>query len=192
MEVVVDRLGRTNTFVYDTRGNVTAQTNALGQVTAMAYDESNKKTNEVVFLNGRPYATNSTVYDTVLNVPLVTTDPLGHTNSFTYDSYGNMQTSTDAKGVSTTNNYDPGTGELVSTVDALGHGATNSYNGGLLIGSSDAVGTISTNYYDPSTDYLIGTATLDAAGNILSTNSFTYDDNGNRPTSTDAAGVITC
>ena len=57
-EIVVDRLGHTNTFVYDERGNVTAITNALGGVSLMAYDDWGHKTNEVVFLNGAPYATN--------------------------------------------------------------------------------------------------------------------------------------
>ena len=51
-QTVIDRLGKTNTYVYDLRGNVLAQTNALNQVTTMAYDANNNKTNEVTFLNG--------------------------------------------------------------------------------------------------------------------------------------------
>jgi RHS repeat-associated protein len=185
MEVVIDRLGHTNTYVYDTRGNVTAQTNALGQVMLMAYDGNNNKTNEVTYLNGQPYATNSYVYDDSLNVMLSSTDPLGHTSTFTYDRFGNMLASTDARGNTTTNNYDPNTGELTSTVDALGHGTTNFYDANsLLLGSVDAVGTLTTNAYD-SSENVIGTATMASDGvTILSTNSFTYDDDGNRLTST--------
>jgi len=184
MEVVIDRLGHTNTFVYDTHGNVTAQTNALGQVTAMAYDANNNKTNDVTFLNGQSYATNNYVYNLNLNVMLSSTDPLGHTNGFTYDGYGNVLTCSDAKGNPTVNAYDPNTGDLISTTDALGHGSTNSYAGGLLASSSDALGNSTVNSYNGSGN-LVGTMALDAAsGAILSSNSFNYDNNGNRLTST--------
>ena len=184
MEVVVDRLGHTNNYVYDPRGNVIAQTNALNQVTTMAYDLNNNKTNEIIYFNG-PYATNSYVYNTNLNLMVASTDPLGHTNGFTYDpTYGQLLTSSDAKAGTTVNTYDNNTGNLISTTDALGHGTTNSYRGGLLVGSSDAIGAITTNYYDSSTGYLVGTATFDASSTILSSNTFACDDNGNRPTST--------
>lgn len=183
MDVIIDRLGHTNTYVYDLQGNVIAQTNQLGQITEMAYDENNNKTNEITFLGNQPYATNSSVYDPNLNVVLLSTDPLGHTNSFTYDDFGNVLTSTDARGNTTTNAYDPGTGELVSTSDALGDTTTNTYSGGLLVSSTDAIGTTTVNSYD-SSENLTGTATFDAANIVLSTNSFTYDDNGNRLTST--------
>ena len=48
MEIVVDRAGNTNSYVYDTHGNVTIMTNALGQVTTYAYDSANDKTNEII------------------------------------------------------------------------------------------------------------------------------------------------
>lgn len=183
MEVIIDRLGYTNTYVYDQRGNVIAQTNQLGQVTTMAYDVNNNKTNEVMFLNGQPYATNSYLFDTNLNLVLVSTDPLGHTNAFGYDAYGNLTNSTDADGNSTANLYD-GSGNLIQTTDALGHNLYSFYSGDQLLGSEDAVGTVTTNYYDPATGYLLGTAELDVSGVIMSSNSYSYDDNGNRLTST--------
>jgi RHS repeat-associated protein len=183
MDVIIDRLGHTNTYVYDPRGNVTAQTNQLGQITEMAYDVNNNKTNEVVFLNNLPYATNSYVYDTNLNLMLVSTDPLGNINSFAYDSDGNLLTNTDAKGNSTINLYD-GNGNLVQTTDALNHNTYNFYNGGLMLGSQDAVGSVTTNYYDPGSGYLTGTAVLDGSGVLLSSNAFAYDENGNRTNST--------
>jgi len=183
LEVVIDRLGHTNSYVYDLNGNVTAQTNALGQVATMAYDANNNKTNEITYLNGLPYATNSSVYDPTLNLPLITTDPLGHTSTFTYDGYGDLLTSTDARGNTTTNNYDSTTGNLLSSSDALGDTTVNTYSGGLLASSRDAIGTVTANSYDNS-DNLIGTATLDASSTILSSNTFTYDNNGNRLNST--------
>jgi len=181
-EVIIDRLGYTNTYVYDLRGNVICQTNQAGQITTMAYDANNNKTNEVVYLNNLPYATNNYAYDTN-NLLVSVIDPLGHTNGIIYDSFGNVLASADALGHSTVYGYDA-SGNLVTTTDALGHGTTNFYGGGLLLGSVDAVGTLSTNVYDPSTGYLVQTATLDAAGAILSSNTFTYDGDGNRLTST--------
>jgi RHS repeat-associated protein len=181
-QTVIDRLGYTNTYVYDLRGNVIVQTNQLGQITTMAYDDNNNKTNEVTFLNGAPYATNSYVYDTNLNLMLSSTDPLGHTSTFAYDQYGELTNSTDADGNPTTNTYDSH-GNLTGTSDALGDTTANFYQNSLMFGSQDALGTITTNYYDPTTDNLIGTATL-SSGVILSSNTFTYDANDNRLTST--------
>jgi RHS repeat-associated protein len=180
MEVVIDRLGHTNTYVYDTRGNVTAQTNALNQVTTMAYDANNNKTNSTVYLNGQP-VTSSYVYDPYYNLLLSSTDPLGHTNGFTYDGYGNMLTSADALGHVTANTYD-GNGNLTNTTDALRNQTASFYVNSLLTGSQDAVGTVTTNYYDNSGN-LTTNATL-ASGTILSSNTFAYDLNGNRTGST--------
>ena len=181
MDVVVDRLRRTNTMVYDLLGNVIIQTNALGQVTTMAYDVNNNKTNDVTYFNGVPYATNSYAYDAT-NQLLGSIDPLGHTNSYAYDGSGNLLKTTDARGNSTINTYDANN-NLVSTVDSLGNTTSSSYGGGYMLGSRDAIGTINTNYYDGN-ENLIATKTLDASGTILSTNSFTYDANLNRLTST--------
>jgi RHS repeat-associated protein len=181
-EVVIDRLFHTNTYVYDPRGNVTAHTNALGQVTLMAYDDNNNKTNEIAYLGSQPYATNSYTYD-ANNFLLGTINPLGFTNGFTYDGYGNVLTNTDARGNSIANIYDSSTGNLIATVDALGHGTTNFYDGNsLMLGSVDAIGTRTTNCYDGS-ENLIGVATFDVSGVILNTNSFAFDPDGNRTNS---------
>ncbi len=182
-EVVVDQLNPTNTFVYDFHGNVIAATNALNQVTLMAYDDNNNKTNEIVYQNGQPYATNSYRFDTNLNVLVSSVNPFGYTSGFTYDNYGNLLTSTDARGNSSTNYYDAGNGNLIASTDALGNGTTNFYNGGgLLLGSVDAIGTCTTNYYDAA-ENLTSSATL-SGSSILATNTFGYDLNGNRTNST--------
>ncbi len=182
-EVVIDRLGRTNTAVYDTRGNVTATTNALNQVVLMGYDGNNNKTNQVVFANGQPYATNNFAYDPATLLLTASTDPLGHTSSFAYNSFGQLTQSTDANNNPTLNFYDPNTGDFLGTSDALGEATTNFYSGGLLIGSRDAAGTLTTNVYDASGNLTTSVATS-ASGTILSSNVFAYDANGNRTNST--------
>lgn len=182
MEVIVDRNNHTNTYVYDLRGNVTAQTNQLGEITTMAYDGNNNKTNQVVYMGNQPYATNNYVYDTNLNLMVVSIDPLGYSNSYAYDEYGEPTNSIDALGHGTTNVYDA-QGDLIAATNAVGNTTLNSYGGGLLLGSVDAVGTLTTNAYDRN-DNLIGTAVIDSSWNIVSSNSFTYDDNNNQVTST--------
>ena len=149
----------------------------------MAYDENNNKTNEILFLNGQPYATNRFIYD-ANNLLRISYDPLGHSNVFNYNSFGQPTEilSVCSRGClcGTTNFYD-GKGNLVGTSDALGNTTTNFYNERcLLVGSRDAIGTVTTNYYDDSGN-LIATATHAADGvTILSTNSFAYDANGNQ------------
>jgi len=182
-EVVVDRLNHTNTFVYDLNGNIIAQTNALGQVTTMDYDANNNKTTNTVFLNGQPLIT-SYIYDPSTQLLSGSTDPLGHTNGFTYDGFGNVLTSADALGHGTVNAYD-NYGNLTNTTDALQNPTVNFYDGNsLLTGSRDAVGTVTTNYYDTFGN-LTASATINLQpSTILSSNSFAYDANGNRTNST--------
>ena len=180
-EVVIDRLGHTNRFVYDLRGNVTNSINALGGITLMAYDANNNKTNEVVFLNGTRYATNRFEFD-VNGLLRATHDPLDHGSSIEYNLYGQMTVSVDARGYGATNFYDEA-GNLSGTADALGNATTNVYQNGLLVTSRDAIGAVSFNSYDPATGNLTGTSTSDASG-ILSSNTFGYDLNGARSSST--------
>src|SRR5208283_3886143 len=84
-----------------------------------------------------------------------------------------------------TNYYDPNTLNQLGTADALGDTTTNYYDpNGLLLESVDAVGAVTTNSYDNS-ENLIATAVLSpGGGTILSSNTFAYDANGNRTTST--------
>jgi RHS repeat-associated protein len=77
----VDPAGQTNYFGYNAFGQLTTLTNALNQVTTMAYDT-----------NG--YLTN------------ITGALPGATTSFTYDGYGRVRTVTDSQGYTLTTDYD--------------------------------------------------------------------------------------
>ena len=182
IEATIDRDGFTNTFVYDLRGNVILQTNQVGEITSMEYDAFNNKTNEIMYMYGVPYATNSYVYDTNLEQVILSIDALGHTTSTTYDTNGRVTSITDARMNTTTNWYD-GYGNLIATADALTNVTTHSYAGSQMLGTVDPIGTLTTNYYDPSTGYLLATATIDGSG-ILSSNTYVYDGNGNQTNST--------
>lgn len=180
LERVIDRNGHTNVFVYDSRGNVTATTNAVGQITTMRYDEFNQKTNEVLFLDGQPYATNISVLSEK-GFLLASIDALGQSNSFTYNDYGQVLVSVSPCGCSgATNFYDTNTGNLLATSDALGNTTSNFYSGGLLTGTRDALGNVTTNYYDNLGNPTANAVLQNGSLAILSTNSFEYDQNGNR------------
>jgi len=184
-EVVVDRLNNTNSYVYDLQGNIVAETNALGQIKLMAYDGNNNKTTEVCFLDGQPYATNRWFYDQTTSLLLYSINPLGYSNVYTYNQYGQVLTSLQPCGCAGATNYYDGSGNLTNSVDALGHATLSFYDPatGLLVESVDPIGTVATNYYD-GFENLIATATIDASGVILSSNTFAYDANNNRTNST--------
>jgi len=166
-------------YVYDERGNVTWITNALNGITQMEYDQQNHKTNEVVFLAAEPYATNRFVISTN-GLLLAAINALGHSNTYLYGPRGRLEVATDARGFSTTNYYEEATDLLLATRDALGNVSSNYYDArGRLVGTRDPLGMLTTNFYDELGN-LTATATLDAFGVILSTNSFDYDLNGNR------------
>jgi RHS repeat-associated protein len=118
-----------------------------------------------------------------VNLLLASVNALNHTNRFVYGQNGRLEVSTDALGFSTTNYYDDTTDLLIASSDALGNTTSNYYNAaGLLAGTRDPLGTGTTNFYD-AIGNLTSTATLEAGGKILSTNSYVYDFNGNQTNS---------
>jgi RHS repeat-associated protein len=166
-EVVVDRLGNTNSYVYDLQGNVIWQTNALGQVTATTYSDSNNPTLKTAETNayGTAQATWTLyAYDSKGNQTNMVF--MGHTNLFAYDGSGNLLTQVDPLGNFTQNLYDDA-GNLTNSAqyDANSHLVTQSssiYVNGKLV------------------------QTLDANGNTIA--SFGYDQFGNLTNTTDANG----
>jgi YD repeat-containing protein len=77
---IVDASLQTNWFAWRTNGQISAVTNALGEVVTFLY-------------NSNHYLTN-------------VAGPLGATASFTYDDYGRMRTVIDSEGYSVTYDYD--------------------------------------------------------------------------------------
>src|SRR5262249_55920696 len=107
---------------------------------------------------------------------------------YTYNANGQVLISVNARGYGVTNVYDDTTGNLQSSSDAFGNTTTYRYNSvGFLTSWTDPLGTVRTNVYDDSGN-LLGTAVLSVQSSfppitnvvtILSTNSFAYDENGN-------------
>ena len=196
VDIVVDRAGNTNSYVYDGNGNVTVITNALKQITLNGYDGINDKINTAIgyFTNANFVTLQSNDYTFDGNGLMLTskvgaylTNGVTHylmTSGFTYNANSQVVTSTDGNGNVTSNLYDP-TGNLLSTTDAMRNVTSNTYNtAGLMTSSTDPLGNVTTNYYDSSAGNLLATAVLDTNNNILSTNSYSYDADGNQTNST--------
>jgi len=190
---MVDALSHTNSFLYDTNGNLTVQTDPLGNVTASLYDGANNLTNTVQtdpFSN--VFAQSSSIY--VNNQLSATLDANGNTTaSFTYDSSGNVATTTDSRGFTRSFSY-----------DANGNQTSSSYTWTPPGGSPVTVNTytfyddqdrpITTIDADGNTNQTVYNAngkvayTIDKFGN---TNSFIYDARGNTIQTTYADGTQT-
>ena len=115
-------LENTTTYGYDSEGNQTSATDALGNTTAYEYDA-----------NGN-----------LIKI----TDPLGNVTTYTYDNRGNRLTEKNALGNTTTYTYDL-MNRLLSVTDALGNTTTYTYDGnGNLKSETNANGNTTTFVYD--------------------------------------------
>jgi RHS repeat-associated protein len=166
-----DQLGHTTTKIYDDAGNLHTTTDANGHTTTDAYDANNHLTSVT---GPDPDGAGSLVapvtsytYDDAGN-KLTETDPDGNTTTYAYNNSNQLINTTTEEGSETTYTYDDD-GNLATTVDPRGNetGATPA---------------------DYTTSY-----TYDAAGRQLTvsdplghTTTTTYDDVGNRLSSTDA------
>lgn len=168
-------------FTYDTSGNISSITDALGATTSFTYEPSFQKLASI-------------------------TNALGHTSTFSYDATGLLTSSTDARGKTTTYEHD-GAGQLESITDPLGQTVTFTHDGfGNPIQITNAVGQTTSWIFDAvsrpeeqidplsrrtlfSYDALNRISTItDAKGNDTS---FTYDEVGNLLSVTDARGNTT-
>jgi RHS repeat-associated protein len=110
-------------FSYDSFGNLTSETDALGNTTGLVYDPTFNKVTSIK-------------------------DPLGNTTSFTYDSHGNLQTQKDANGNVTSYQYDQ-YGELVKVTDPTGQATSLSYDSfGNVTSIKDPLGNTTALQYD--------------------------------------------
>lgn len=170
-EVITDRLGNATVYDYDADGNVTQETDALGEVTKRTFGTFNGVdlvTSETDALNN----TRSFTYDANGN-KLTETDALGKVTTNTYDGNGRLLTRTDPRGNVVTNTYDPN-GNLLTTTDQGGGVTTFTLNStGLRTSKKDALGNLTTYTYDSAGDMLTET-------NPMFTTTYTYDANGNR------------
>lgn len=112
--------GRTWSFQRDALGQVTAITYPNGSVTHLGYDSAHRLTDATDALGNRRHRTLDAAGDAVQLQLLDPSNNLVRQQSFAFDGYGRIVTTTDANGKSTTLAYD-NNGNVVSTTDALAH-----------------------------------------------------------------------
>jgi RHS repeat-associated protein len=126
---VKDTSGNNTVYGYDGSGRVTKVTTPAGRVVKIGYDASNRATS-IQFLTNVPAGTGPTY--TFAYTPATTpggsgttvsTDPLSHTTTFTYDVNDHVTKTVDALGHSRSATYTPN-GDVQTAVDAIGLGNT--------------------------------------------------------------------
>jgi RHS repeat-associated protein len=191
---VTDPNGRTHTFTYDRRGNLTGSTDALGRSASFTW--------------------------TGLNEPASFTDPLGNTSTYAYDGNGNLtavyravNTTTQIRTFGYSDSAHPG--DITSMVDPNGYTWTLADDtNGDITSLADPLGNTTTYGYDntgrrtsavsprgnagSSPASFTTTMSYDAAGDLTkivdglgNTSSFSYDANHNQTSATDANGKTT-
>jgi RHS repeat-associated protein len=179
LQSILDPLGRTTTFTYDSMGNVTSVTRLAGTPNATTTS-----------LSYEPY------FARVTSV----TDALGHMTAYAYDHNGNLASVTDALGHATTftNNS---SGLITQACDALNNCATFMYSAGELVGSTDPIGRTTMAFTDEAGRVVSLTNAMGQSSNVTydsldrviaitdalgGQTSLTYDANGNLLTVQDA------
>jgi RHS repeat-associated protein len=189
-----DQLGRKTTFAYSgdpfsSSGGGTAITDPKGNVTVQKY-QSGELISETKGAGTPLAATWEFQYDPATLGMTKVTDPNGHAITATFDSQGNVLTTTDALGRKTANTYDS-VNNLLTTTDPADVTTTMTYDarGNLLTRSRPLVGTAQaqtvTYTYGDSSHPGDVTAMTDADGNR---STYTYDAIGDRTSATDPLG----
>ncbi|WP_309381286.1 putative Ig domain-containing protein [Cerasicoccus frondis] len=190
-ETITDRLGNVTVHEYDLEGNVVATTTVdpnnpggAGLTTTYEYDANRNETRMVDPLGN----VTERSYDLATNNLLTETqyitggdgEQVAMTTTYSYDSFSNPLTITDAEGNVTTFTYAPGTGDLLTQEDALGNVTTFTYDAaGNLTTMTDAEGNVTSNTYN-SSGYVTSTTVRNPQSAILNQSTFTYDGRGNQ------------
>jgi RHS repeat-associated protein len=199
--------GRVWTFAYDTSGRLATVTDAIGHNVAYTYATTNKLftvgvgggTASVLFdANGRLVSANdarSATYATTFGYSGSTVTvrspransatPLGAAATYTLGTNGQLLTSTDAIGRTTTREWDANLYQT-RTTDPMARVRTATFDSrGNVLSATGTNGGATTSTYDGNNHVLTATDPLSH------TETNTYDSNGNLLTTTDPLGRIT-
>ncbi|WP_326738232.1 putative T7SS-secreted protein [Streptomyces sp. NBC_01022] len=198
---VTDPLGHTTRFTYDPRGNLLARTDALGGRTAFAYDEDGRLVSTTAPDGGELRTVRGP-----FGLPVEVVGPDGNRVLSEFDERGNRTAVTDPAGSTTRYTCDRA-GRLTSVTDALGattHVVCDA--AGLPVEVTGPTGAVTRTERDALgrpvrvTDPVGGVTRLEwhADGQLArrtgpdgTTESWTFDGEGNRLTHTDASGGVT-
>jgi RHS repeat-associated protein len=156
------------TNTYDEDGNLIQTLNGDGNVTLATFDGAGNMTSQTLGAGTSAAATTHYTYDEAGNL-IKLVDPTGNTTVWTYDANGQKRSMTDAAGNTATWQYD-GAGRLTTYTDRDGRKQTYQY---------DANGNLTQEQW------------FNNSGSLVDTLSFTYDQDGNLLTASNANGAYT-
>lgn len=200
-------VGLTESWTYDTAGNITSHTDSRGKTATYTYDTANR-----ILTSTDPAGGKVSYTYTPQGALTSVTSPRGKTTTYTYDAAGNRTAVTTPLGEKTTFRFDT-TGQATAMTDPRGNAAGGNpndhttlytYDGrGLLTSATDPLGRTTAYAYDNAgrltsvKDPTQRTTTFayDTAGRHTKTTNpvgksetRTYDANGNLTSVTDALG----
>jgi RHS repeat-associated protein/uncharacterized delta-60 repeat protein len=180
----------TETFSYDSQGNITQSQNRDGTVTLSAFDPTFNQPLSVTVEGGAGGTDETTLVNyNAFGAPISTENSVGYTTTDTPNSKGQVTSTTTPLGQTTFYTYNSD-GELTQKLVPLGNGAYATYSAtydrrGDLLTQTDADGNTTTYTYDLAGRPLTRT---DALGNSTTA---TYDAAGDLLTSTDGRTLTT-
>ena len=179
---VRDPLNRITKYTYDNNGNVTSVIDPQGNPTIVEYEPTfNRVTKITDALNQITRFTYDPANGNLLNI----IDPLTHTTTIAYNTFGQPISVTDPLNQSSTFEYDA-VGNLIATTDPVGNKTQQSYDAvSRLTALIDPRGKTTQFTYDPVNQV---EQLTDALSGVTG---FTYDPNGNLLTLTDAKNQAT-
>ncbi len=190
--VQIDRNGNPTTLLFDDRGNITEETDALGGKTLYEYGDADNPRLETAITDANGNTTRYQ-YDDAENV-LLQEEPDSVFTRFEYDEFNNVtkqigpfaSLAEESSARVTEFKYDAN-GNLIETIDALGNSSfqTNDQYGRPLTITDRRGNTTQLEY-----DQLIGSPTR-VINPDATTQEFTYDEQGRPLTQTNELGVIT-
>lgn len=162
-------------YTYDTNGNLTGYTSLIGQEPTLTYDSNNNVTSSK---DAKGNTTNYT-YDSKHNL-LTSTTPRGTITTNTYDTNGNVtqtKVGNNSDYIKTSTTYDNASALATAVTDARGNSVTYGYNSATRQQTSitDAKGNQSTYSYGNAAS-MLRLASLSSAG--TGTVNYTYDQYG--------------
>jgi YD repeat-containing protein len=173
-QVVKDQLGNETVYVYDDRGNIVQELDAVGKLTKRTFDAKNNLLSEtfITLETGASGYTTSYTYDDRGN-QLTRTNAMGETDIYTYNSRRQLLTSTNALGHTTMYTYDS-RGNLLTKADAKKHVISFEYDlAGNLTSMTEGENDVTRFEYDRFGNRI---REIDALGNVKE---FKYDLSGN-------------
>jgi RHS repeat-associated protein len=186
-----DALGNTTTYGYDQLGDETSEQDPGGGVTTYTYDPAGQQLSVTDPTGAETEATYDDLGEMVTTTDLVRQNAsAAYTTTYGYDGAGNQTSQTSPTGVVTKAAYDA-VGEKTSSTDGAGNTTGYAYNlDGTVVKTTLPDGTATTATYD-----LAGRQTeqanLTSTGSVVRSESATYTSDGQVATATDYRGDTT-